>query len=261
MRDHHRRTIERLVAEFENDPRFPALIIGGSLARGQEKEFSDVDIILVASEEEYARRLAIKDLWYLNREFADYPDGYVDGKIFDLAFIRDVAGRGSEPARSAFQGAFLAYNHLPELPALIEQIPVFQEQERQEKMERFYSQVQLLNWFVGEAEKRDNLYLLRQSTTDMVLFAGRLILEYNRILFPNHKWLMDKLQQAPEKPADMLDLAGKLLENPTKETALAFRDCINNFQDWGIDYMSALVTFVEDTEWAWRTGRPPLADW
>lgn len=261
MREHHRSTIERLVAKFENDPRYPALIIGGSLARGQEKENSDVDIILVVTAEEYARRLATKDLWYLDREIAGYPDGYVDGKIFDLDFIRDVAAKGSEPARSAFQGAFLAYNHLPELPALIEKIPVFQEQERQEKMERFYSQVQLLNWFVGEAEKRGDQYLLRQSTTEMVLFAGRLILEYNRILFPNHKWLIDKLRQAPEKPDNMLDLADQLLANPTKEAAQAFRDCINNFRDWGIEYMSALVTFVEDTEWAWRTRRPPLSDW
>lgn len=85
MREHHRRTIERLVAEFGNDHRYPALIVGGSLARGQEKEFSDVDVILVASDEEYARRLALKDLWYLNREIADYPGGYVDGKIFALA--------------------------------------------------------------------------------------------------------------------------------------------------------------------------------
>lgn len=261
MRDHHRRTIEQLVAEFENDPRFPALIIGGSLARAQEKEFSDVDIILVASAEEYARRLAIKDLWYLNREFADYPDGYVDGKIFDLDFIKDIAAKGSEPARSAFQGAFLAFNHLPELPALMEQIPVFQEQERPEKMERFYSQIQLLNWFVGEAEKRNDAYLLRQCTTEMVLYGGRLILEYNRILFPNHKWLMHKVRQAPDKPENMLELADNLLANPTKASALAFRDCINNFRDWGIDYMSALVTFVEDTEWAWRTRRPPLSDW
>jgi predicted nucleotidyltransferase len=261
LREQHRRTIERLVTKFENDPRYPALIIGGSIVRGLDKDTSDVDIILVVTAEEYARRLATKDLWYLDREIADYPDGYVDGKIFDMDFIRDVAAKGSEPARSAFQGAFLAYNHLPELPALMEKIPVFQEQERQEKMERFYSQVQLLNWFVGEAEKRDNQYLLRQSTTEMVFYAGRLILEYNRILFPNHKWLMHKVRQAPEKPADMLDLADQLLANPTKETALAFRDCINNFRDWGIEYLEALVTFVEDTEWAWRTRRPPLADW
>jgi len=261
LREHHRRTIEKLVAEFENDPRFPALIIGGSIVRGLDKEDSDVDIILVASEEEYARRHPNRDLWLLSHDFTDYPGGYVDGKILDLAFIRDVAAKGSEPARSAFQGAFLAYNHIPELPALMEQIPVFQEQERQEKMERFYSRVQLLNWFVGEAEKRDNLYLLRQSTTEMVLFGGRLILEYNRILFPNHKWLMYKLQQAPEKPVDMLELADKLLRNPTKESAEAFRNCINNFRDWGVDYMTALVTFVEDDEWAWRTRRPPLSDW
>jgi predicted nucleotidyltransferase len=261
LREHHRRAIEHLTDKFQNDPRFPALIIGGSLARGEEQEFSDVDIILVASPEEYARRQASKDLWYLDKEICDYPGGYIDGKIVDLAFLQDAALKGSEPARSAFQGAFPAYNHLPELPALLEQIPVFQEQERQEKMARFYSQVQLLNWFVGEAEKRNDPYLMRQSATNLVFFGGRLILEYNRILFPNHKWFMHKLRQAPQKPADLLELAGQLLANPTKELALAFRDTLNNYRDWGLSYLEALVTFVEDTEWNWQAGRPPLGDW
>ncbi len=260
MREHHQRTIDRLIHKFQDDPRYPALIIGGSISRGMEKEFSDVDIILVVSPEEYAQRKVTKNLWYYDTEICDYPGGYVDGKIFDLAFIQDVAKKGSEPARSAFQDAFLAYNHLPELPALLEQIPVFQEEERQEKLERFYSQVQLLHWFVGEAEKRDNLYLMRQSATNLVFFGGRLILEYNRILFPNHKWFMHKLRQAPEKPENLLELADQLLANPTKEIALAFRDSINNYRDWGITYLEALVTFVEDTEWTWRDGRSPLAD-
>lgn len=261
MREHHQRTIDKLVEKFQNDPRYPALIIGGSIVRGLDKEDSDVDIILVATAEEFARRQAAKDLWYYDKEICDYPGGYVDGKILDLEFIKDVAQKGSEPARHAFDGAFLAYNHLPELPALLAQIPVFQEAERQEKMVRFYSQVQLFGWFVGEAVKRDDLFLLRHASTNLVFYGARLFLEYNRVLFPNQKWLMHKLRKITDKPANLLELGDQLLANPTHEVALAYRDCVNNYRDWGVPYLEALVTFVEDTEWTWRDGRPPLGEW
>jgi predicted nucleotidyltransferase len=50
MREHHARVVQRLVKDFQNDPRFPALIIGGSVAKGWANEDSDVDILLVASD-------------------------------------------------------------------------------------------------------------------------------------------------------------------------------------------------------------------
>jgi hypothetical protein len=40
----------------------------------------------------------------------------------------------------------------------------------------------------------------------MVLDSARLLLAYNRMLYPYHKWLMRAVQNAPEKPADFLTL-------------------------------------------------------
>jgi hypothetical protein len=39
----------------------------------------------------------------------------VDGKSVDLAFLREVAEKGSEPARAAFDGTRCAYSRLPEI--------------------------------------------------------------------------------------------------------------------------------------------------
>src|SRR5438067_2209790 len=90
MEEHHQRVIQRLVEQFKDDLRFPALIIGGSVAKGRARKDSDIDILLVANEEEYARREATQDFWYLDREICDYPGGYVEGKIINMQFLVDA---------------------------------------------------------------------------------------------------------------------------------------------------------------------------
>lgn len=261
MEAHHLRVIERLTEKFHADPRYLALIVGGSLVKGRGQENSDVDILLVASDEEYARCVESGELWYFDREICDYPGGYVDGKIVDLQFLRDVGHHGSEPARAAFVGAFLAYSHFPELDELLKQLPVYQEAEREQKMHAFYGQVQMLNWYVKDAEKRSMLYLMAHATSEMVFYAARLILAYNRILYPYHKWLMYEVERAPEKPEKFLELAEKLLRAGNSTNAQALWECVDQFRDWGLNYSQALVLFMRESEWNWRDGRAPLQDW
>jgi len=260
LRDHHRRVVERLKERFGRDPDFPALIIGGSVAKGWAKDDSDVDIILVATDERYARARAEGRYGYFSTEDCDYPGGYVDGKIVDLQFLRDVAAFGSEPARAAFVGAFPAYSRLPEVDDLIARIPVYPEHEHQDRMWRFFGQVLICTWYVGEAEKRDDLYLLRRMSSELALFGGRLILACNKILYPYHKWLMTALRLAQDKPEHFLDLADALLREPGKASAEAFCACLANFRAWGMTLGDAANLFMEDSEWHWRSGRPPIQD-
>ncbi len=110
MRPQHQRAVERLVERFEKDPNFLALMIGGSIVRGWERDDSDVDFILLATDEEYARRAPANALTYYTPDLCDYPGGYVDGKIVDWGFLAEVAARGSETARAAFVGARRAYS-------------------------------------------------------------------------------------------------------------------------------------------------------
>jgi len=261
MREHHERVVQRLVQRLQNDARFPALIIGGSVAKGWASEHSDVDILLVATDEEFARRMETMDLNYHDQEIADYPGGYVDGKIIDMTFLHDVADHGSEPARAAFLGAIIAYSHIPELDALVAGIPTYPEQERAAKMKAFVSQLAILNWYVEEAEKRDNRYLLSWATNNMVLYAGRLILAHNRLLYPYHKWLLHQVQLAPAKPEPLLKLIDTLLQSPNRENARALYESVLTFLDWEIDLGQAGVEFTRTTEWNWRDGHPPLPDW
>jgi hypothetical protein len=260
MYPHHQQAIDRLAAELRDDPRYLAMIVGGSIAKGRERPDSDVDLVLVATDAEFARRREAGDIQYLNTEIAGWAGGYVEGKIIDWQFLLDAADHGSEPARAAFAGARIVYSHLPDLAALIARIPIYPEAERAGKMASFFSQVVTLNWFVPEAEKRADPYLLTWASSHLALYGGRLILAHNRILFPYHKWFMYELNRAPDKPADFMPRLEALLARPGRETAQAFRDCVVEFRDWGLTSRQAFARFIIENEWNWREGQPPLSD-
>lgn len=261
LQPHHLQVIERLTEKFKDDPCYLALIVGGSLVKGWGTENSDVDIMLIATDEEYARRASNNHFWYYDAEICDYPGGYVDGKVFDLQFLRDVVQKGSEPARAAFTNVRVEFSHIPEIEELVKQIPVYQEADRVEKMRAFYSQVQMLNWFVSEAEQKQSIYLMTHATSEMVFYSARLLLAYNHMLYPYHKWLMRVVENAPDKPANFLELAEKLLREGSAANAQALWDCIRGFHDWNIPFEQGLMRFLEDSEWNWRDGRAPLQDW
>jgi hypothetical protein len=261
LRPHHERTIVRLVETFGDDPRYPALIIGGSVAKDRAGEYSDVDILLVATDEEYARCAATGDTGYFNDTLCDYPGGYIDGKIIDLAFLTEVAERGSEPARAAFVGTFPAYSRIPGLAALLARIPVYPEAEQAARIRAFWGQIMILNWFIGESEKRNDPYLLAHAVTNLVLFGGRLILAHNKILFPYHKWFMYEIRRAPHKPDNFVALAEDLLAHPGPTRALAVCDSLRTYYGESMDMHEAGARFMWDSEWSWRTGRLSPADW
>jgi hypothetical protein len=261
MRPHHRQSVEKLKAHFESNPDCLALIIGGSVAHGVEREDSDVDFMLVLTDEAYAKAHAERRYHHFATEFTDYPGGYSDGKLMDIQFLRDVAERGSDPARFAFQDAFVAFSRVDGLDELIRSIPVYPEAQHQARIMSFCVQLQALKWFAGEAHKRADPYLMAHVATSLSLFACRLILTHNRMLYPYHKWLLTYVDKAPEKPEGLCDRVRELVVAPTIEGCHALADSVLDFRDWGYDPNSWAATFFEDVEWTWRYGKPGIEDW
>ena len=259
MRPHHKRAIEKVVESIEKDNRFLALIIGGSVAKGMEREDSDIDVTLVATDDEFEKRKKGNMYLYYEQKFCDYPGGYIDGKVVDLEFLKTVAERGSEPARDAFRDAWIAYSEIPELENLLKKIPVFQKEEKLEKISKFYAQFETANWIIKEAVRRNDDYLLTRGITDLILFGGRLILEHNEILYPFHKLFMETLEKAPDKPENLILLINNLLKKRNLENAQTLFESIKNFRKWEIRDFWA-IRFLLDTEWAWIDGKPYAGD-
>jgi hypothetical protein len=261
MRPHHQLAVDRLSEHFQADPNCLALIIGGSVAHGLDREDSDVDFMVVLKDEAFAEATERRIYHHYSTDFTDYPGGYSDGKLMDMAFLRDVAEKGSDPARYAFQDAVVAFSKNPKIDELVKLIPVFPESERQSRIESFFAQVVALKWFAGEAEKRGDPYLMTRVAADLSLFACRLILTHNRMLYPFHKWLLTYVEMAPDKPADLLEKVNALVTKPSKTAAVELVDCVIGWRDWGVDPNGWVAQFFEDVEWTWRYGKPGIADW
>jgi predicted nucleotidyltransferase len=262
MYTHHQRTITRLVQRFQADPQALALIIIGSVARGDARAESDVDSCLVVTDAAYRERSATGALSFDATDLAqaEYVGGQAGGGIVDVAFLHELAARGPEPARFAFSDALIAFSRVPDLAALIRRIPVYPEGERMEKIISFASQLPVHLAYLRLGEYSGNPYLLAQTTVELVLFGGRLILAHNRLLYPGRKWFMRQLELAAEKPAGLLDLATHLLRQPRIAAAEAFCQAITRFRAWPQAPEGAMARFQRDRELVWRNGITPLAD-
>ena len=259
MKPHHKKAIEKLIKSLRENEKYLAIIITGSVAKGEEREDSDIDFILVVTDEEYEKRKKRSRFIYFDTQFCDYPGGYVDGKIVNLQFLKLVAERGTEPARDAFRGSWIAYSKLPELEEILRKIPIYQKNEKAEKIQSFISQFEIAKWYIGEAERRNDKYLLNRIATDLVLFGGRLILAHNEILYPYHKLFMNALKKAPEKPDNLIQLIDTLLDEPASINAQAFYDAIKDFRNWKLRGIPN-NQFMIDTELAWIDGKPYIGD-
>jgi hypothetical protein len=261
IRDHHQRAVDRLVDVYRDDPEFRGLIIGGSVAKGFARDDSDVDFLIIATDDAFERRFARRDLFINRTDLCDYEGGFVDGKIINLAYLEDLADKGNEPSRAAFVGAFAAYSHIPGLDSLLQRIPVYPEAGHDERIRAFYSMAFIQHWLVHEAARHGNRYTLTRAASQLALFSGRLILAHNRTLFPYHKWLPRTLESVPDKPRDLMDLFNRLLDAPTGDRAAALFERVRNFRDWGVSDLDAYTWFMTDVEWAWMSGKAPLEDW
>ena len=259
--DHHQRAIDRLADAYLEDPRFLGLIIGGSVAKGYAREDSDIDFLIIATDEVFEEHRSAHDLFINRRDLCDYDGGHVDGKIINLAFLQDVAERGNEPSRAAFEGAFPAYSHVPGLDDLLRRIPVYPEIGHDERVKAFYSMAFIQHWLFQEAARHENLYTLTRAASQLALFAGRLILAHNRKLFPYHKWLSRALESVPEKPAEFMTCFNALLNDPRSKHATALFEQTRDFHDWGVSDLQAYTWFMTDVEWSWMTGQTPIEDW
>jgi len=261
IREHHQKTIDKLADAYRDNPAFRALIIGGSVAKGFARADSDVDFMIIATDEEYEPRVARRDLFINRQDLSDYEGGYVDGKIINLDFLKNVAEKGNEPSRAAFEGAIVAFSHIPELDALLANIPVYPEAGHNERIKAFYCMAFMQHWLMNEAQRHKNQYAILRAASQLALFAGRLILAHNRRLYPFHKWLPATLETVDDKPEGFMGHFNAVLQTPSTKHATALFECVQNFRDWGISDLDAYTWFMTDVEWSWMHGTTPMEDW
>lgn len=245
---------------FEADTSLVGLIVIGSVARGTAHDRSDIDLVFVVGPAELARRRTSGALHIDASDLAEWPRGHVGGDVTDIDFLRAVADRGPEPARFAFTAARVVFARDAKIAGVLRRIPVFQESERLEKMQGFVSQLPVHLSYLVLGDLSGNAWLRAQSAAELVFFAGRLLLEHNRILYGNRKQFMAQLAAAPEKPEGLVEAAQELTRAPSIARAQAFFDLVMGYRDWPADRHGPWSRFSRDRETNWVDGQAALAD-
>lgn len=262
MEPHHAESIRNLVREFESKPGISALILGGSLAHGFARPDSDVDVTIVVSSEDFARRKNGGLLHYNNHGLCPYVGGYIDGKYVDVEFLRLVAQRGSDPARYAFQGNRILFSRIDGLESLLAEIVRYPTGQKAERLNRFGAQLLAWRWYYSEAIRQENQYLVLLALQKVTLFSCRLILTANEMLYPYHKWLLRVVQTAPKQPPAFSARIEQLLAHPSKDFVSDYCESILEFV--GIDSKAANeawpTRFMHDTELRWMHDEPAIDD-
>lgn len=261
MRPHHSEACEKAKARLlEQNPDLLAILVAGSIAKGIEREDSDVDLMVVLRDDQWRRRQDSGELAFLWWDVASWKGGYVEGRFLPKSFLAAAADRGSEPTRHSFTGVYPVVCRDDEIPSLLKRIPVYPEHDRARRIGAFMSQMQLNHWyFWGEAKRENDRYLLTHAATEIVRFGYRLILAHNRMLFPCQKRLVETVEKAPQKPENIVAMGTQLLMDLTNESKDAFYKAIFEFTDWG--KIDSLGNFLRDVEMSWYTGSFAVSEW
>ena len=260
MYSHHEATIGRVIARYRDEPGVLAILLAGSLAHGTATGNSDVDVMLIVSDEELAERVANNTTAFTDVELARYPNGYVDGKYVSLGYLDEVTRRGSEPARFAFKGAKVLFSRIDGLEIRLGLAATYPIRLQSDRITRFAAQLEAWTWMAGEAERKGNPYLLATAVTRVTLFAGRMLLAHNRVLYPFHKWFLHSLEHAPDKPEGIVELIRDAVSVPSAAKAEQLRDAVLGFRDWNRGEVDWPNHFIHDSEQAWLRDAAAVED-
>ncbi|WNS42506.1 nucleotidyltransferase domain-containing protein [Paenibacillus sp. MMS20-IR301] len=260
MYQHHQKAIEAITGKLRAREDVLGVIIGGSIAHGYASETSDLDCMLVLSEEDYRKALQTGDIGFFETESTPYEGGYVDGKCITQDYLRKVAEHGTEPARYAFKDAFVAYSRIEGLEELVHAASRYPAEHKEENIQKFYAQLETWKWYFYEGLKRNDRLLMDYSRTNYVMFAGRLILAHNERLFPSYKWLLKELEKAEAKPDNFMQLMDEVIRLQTPESIECLYGSITQFHDWYTSAEHWTVRFMLDSQLNWLEGIVPVLD-
>ncbi|HEX2944421.1 MAG TPA: nucleotidyltransferase domain-containing protein [Clostridia bacterium] len=257
---HQEETLKNASEKLKTRDDVLGLLVAGSVAHGFASETSDVDIMILISDENYNARLKSGEMTYYETESSTYKGGYVDGKYICKGFMKKVAESGSEPARFAFDGSKVVFSKIEGIEELIEKIVRYPVERKQENIKRFRGQLEAWRWYCNEALSKSNEYLLNLAISNLVLFGGRMLLANNETLYPYHKWFLKVLESMENKPENIMKLIENIYASKDAASVDAFYKSVTDFVPFEMDGFNWPNQFARDTELTWMSGWTQVSD-
>ena len=262
MYPHHEESLKKMVDYFSGRDEILALVFGGSVAKGCERPDSDLDAMVIVTDEYYAQREKENRVTETISGYCTYEGGYFDVKYMTKAFIEAAADHASEPTRNSFIGSRVLFTRDPDIPGIIARIPVFQKQERADKELSFFSNLWLNYYYFWKSCKPEG-YMRAHAANQIVYSVYRMILQENEILFPCNRRLEEFVEKTPRKPKDIVPLCQAFC----REQSDALCDAVfNAFTAWtsfdtNVDSSIILSRYSLDYEQWWNVPRPHVDEY
>ena len=219
MYRHHEESIEKLKKYFLNMEGLIAIVLDGSIVKGNARPDSDVDAIIVVTEDKFRELERENRLAEVIAGHCTYEGGYFDIKYKTKRILQRAAKYASEPTRNAFVKARVIYTKDDEIQPIVDKIAAYPEAERLDKVKCFNANLQLNRGYFLRCVKEDNAYMRAHLAQEIVYSVYRLILAENRELFPCNRRLEETVQKCKRRPADILELGAKFLKS------ISIEDC------------------------------------
>ena len=262
MYQHHRESLENLKKYFSEKAEVIALIFGGSVAKGCERPDSDLDAMVVITEEAYALRAQNNATAETISGYCTYEGGYFDVKYMTKEFLKDAAQKGSEPARNAFVKAQVLFTRDLEIPQIVSEIPVFQKSEKEDKMLSFYADFWLNYYYFLKSCPLDG-YMKLHAINEVIYSVYRMILQESEILFPCNRRLEEFVEKISDRTARLVNLGKRAAKSQEMEDVDAFAAYFREILSWETpaDIGNVLSRYTLDFEQWWRIPRPNVNEW
>lgn len=255
---HHDDTLAAFVAQESAREDAVAVVVAGSVARGDARPDSDVDVYLVVAEQRFRTAWDTGLVSYVDSDVAGYAGGYVDIKLATVDYLRRAAETADDPTRASFLTARVAWSRDPSVAGLVAAIPRLADDVWAERGRSFLAQLRLyVRYFLPQGEAHANTYLRSWAAVHAVNAGGRALLALNRTLFQGPKYLEKTVPGLPCVPENYPELAAALLREPTAANGQAYAAAVEAQHDWGLPHDATLSRFVRDNELGWLTGRVP----
>ena len=232
MYEHHRKTIENLKTCYQHDPACLALIVIGSVARGEARPESDVDFYLVVDQQAYDDCLDKNNDCIDAHEYSISPCTEANGYLISAAALQAMAEKGNEIERWMFNKALVAFSKEAQIARLVAEIPRYPEADRVRHMESYHAQMHYHISFFEFAYLSHTKYLIYETATKLILSIGRLILADNRILYPNRKWFFRELKKTPVMPDGICEAMEAFLDAPSIEAGHQLIEMVEGYKDY-----------------------------
>lgn len=262
MYRHHEESIEKLKEYFLKNEKPIAIILDGSIVKGNARADSDVDAVIVVSEKRYEELRKENRLAEVIKGYCTYEGGYFDIKYKTKALLKKAAESASEPTRNAYVKARVIYSEDEEIENIVKKIEAYPENTVNEKIRCFSADLELNYGYFLNCVKEDNAYMRAHLAAEIVYSVYRLILIENRALFPCNRRLEETVISCKKRPGNIIDLAAAFLKDVTKENADNFVNAFKKYTSLPIitDVSECCSAYVEYYEDWWLKQNPPFPD-